>query len=128
MRLQGIVPEDLPGAPVKLLTAAISYIPPFLLRPILAWQVGTGRGSKLPSLLLALQQKSIRTEVAWLNGAVSQAAHNLQRFAPVNHALALMVSDIASGRVTRETYVHIIPNVLAAVDTSMGHPRWRYGK
>lgn len=104
MRLSGISIENLPGAPSRTLAMAIRHVPKRLLRPILLKKVGSGRGDKLPSLLLALRYSSRRTEIAWLNGAVVSKAKELNKFAPVNHAIALTLSDITAGRASWDMY------------------------
>jgi len=115
MQLQHIPVIDLPGTPVRLLAQAIRWLPASLLRRLLQQQVAGGRGSKLPSLQAALHAGATRTEIAWLNGAVVQAADNLKRYAPVNHALALTLADIITERTLWETYRHKPEMLLAAV-------------
>jgi 2-dehydropantoate 2-reductase len=128
MSLLHIKAENLPGAPVQLLAAALSTFPQRVLRSVLTRQVASGRGGKMPSLLLALRSHATRTEIAWLNGAVAQAADGLKRLAPINHALALLVTDIASGRTPYSVYLHNPQNFLAAIGTSKGMDAWRYGE
>ncbi len=115
MRLQGFEPINLPGAPARLLARASDWIHPRFLRPLMQMQVASGRGEKAPSLLAALRAGAQQTEVAWLNGAVVQAADRLRRLAPVNHALALIVSDIAAGRTPWDMYRHRPEMLLTAV-------------
>lgn len=106
---------DLPGAPVRGLAFAIRHLPPFLSRLLLARRIAAGRGNKMPSLQAALRAGQRKTEVAWLNGAVAQAADRLERIAPINHALALIVSDIAAGRSPWDMYRHRPDMLLAAI-------------
>lgn len=120
MDLKHIEVINLPGVPAKVLTVLARWAPRGLLRLILRWQVSRGRGEKLPSLLTALRAGLRRTEVAWLNGAVVQAADSLKRLAPVNHALALIVSDIAAGRVPWETYRRNPDMLLTAIHMVQG--------
>jgi 2-dehydropantoate 2-reductase len=115
MRLQGLEPVNLPGVPARLLAHASDWIHPAVLRPLLQRQIASGRGHKAPSLLAALRAGAHQTEVAWLNGAVVQAADRLKRLAPVNHALALIVSDIASGRTPWDMYRRRPEMLLTAV-------------
>lgn len=128
IRLQQIRLVNLPQTPVRLLAFAAHWIPQATLQPLLARQVAGGRGDKLPSLLLALRAGDKRTEVAWLNGAVAQAASNLKRLAPINHALALIVSDITSGRVPWDAYRGQPEHMLRAVSAAQGMRDWRYGE
>lgn len=106
MEMRGVRLINLPGAPARTLGLAAQSIPRPLLRPLLKWQVAGGRGDKLPSLLGAMRAGRRRTEVAWLNGAVAQAAKSKNRLAPINHVLALTLSDIAAGRVPWDVYHH----------------------
>ncbi len=120
MRLQGIRAVNLPGAPAGLLSWLAQRVPAEVLRHTLRNQVAKGRGEKMPSLLSALHAGHRRTEVAWLNGAVAQAARELDRLAPVNHALALIVSDIAAGRVPWDAYRNKPEMLLASVRVAKG--------
>ncbi len=120
MDLQRIAVINLPGVPARTLAALARRAPRGLLRLLLRRQVSRGRGEKLPSLLTALRAGLRRTEVAWLNGAVAQAADGLKRLAPVNHALALIVSDIAAGRAPWETYRRNPEMLLTAVHMVQG--------
>ncbi len=122
MDLKGIDLVDLPGAPARTFGALVRHVPPFALRLLLRRQVSSGRGDKLPSLLAALRSGQRKTEVAWLNGAVVQSADSLKRLAPVNHALALTVSDIAAGRIPWDAYRHNPELLLAAVNIARGYP------
>ena len=128
MELQSIKATNLPGAPAAILIGLVRSLPPLVLQPLLRAQFGSARGDKLPSLALALRSGATRTEVAWLNGAVAQAAKNLSRRTPINHALALLVSDIASGRVPWEMYRHKPDVLMAAMRAAQGNARWRYGE
>lgn len=115
MELHKIDAVDLPGAPVRQLKNFLKTVPPIVARPILRRQMASGRGGKMPSLQAALHAGQRKTEVAWLNGAVVQAADDMKRLAPVNHALALTLSDIASGRAPWEMYRHKPDMLLTAV-------------
>jgi len=128
MELQSIQATNLPGAPAKTLVWLIRRLPPLILQPLLRAQFGSARGDKLPSLALALRSGATRTEVAWLNGAVAQAAKTLERRTPINHALALLVSDIASKRIPWEMYRNKPDVLLAAMHAAQGNARWRYGE
>lgn len=118
--LSGIEVVNLPGAPAKTLATLAKRVPLPLARPLLRSQITGGRGDKLPSLLNALRSGHRRTEVAWLNGAVTKAADDVQRLAPVNHALALMVSDIAAGNAPWEMYRHRPDMLLTSIRVTQG--------
>lgn len=118
--LSGIEVVNLPGSPAKLLATLVKRVPLPLARPLLRKQVSGGRGDKLPSLMYALRSGHQRTEAAWLNGAVTKAADDIQRLAPVNHALALIVSDIAAGRVPWDMYRHRPDMLLTSIRVTQG--------
>ncbi len=120
LELMNIPVVNLPGAAARTLAVGVRQLPSFVLRPLLRQNVAGGRGNKLPSLQAALRDGQRRTEVAWLNGAVAQAADSMKRIAPVNHALALTVSDIAAGRVPWEAYRHNTDMLLASIRITTG--------
>lgn len=115
MALRDVPLINLPGAPARTLGMAVKSLPRPILRLLLKRQVAGGRGEKLPSLLAAMRAGERRTEVAWLNGAVVQAAQSMKRLAPVNHVLALTLSDIAAGRVPWDVYRHNPDMLLTAL-------------
>jgi len=82
----------LPGVDVPRRWHGLRWLPrrlaPFFL----------GRGVRPPSLRDDLLGTHKRSDAAYLNGAVAVAAYDLGLRAPVNHALALTVTDIAEGR------------------------------
>lgn len=127
-RLLNVQLTNLPGMPARLLALASQLLPNFVLQPLLKNRISTGRGQKPPSLLLALRTGNKRTEVAWLNGAVAQAAKSMGRLAPLNHALALTLSDIAAGREPWDLYRQDPFRLLAIVSTAQGLQGWRYGE
>lgn len=122
MDLSDIPVINLPGAAARTLSLAIRFVPQPLLRPLLRQRVETGRGDKLPSLLKALRAGQRRTEVTWLNGAVVQAADQLKRLAPINHALALTVADIAARRVDWDVYRRNPEALLTIIRAAQGLP------
>lgn len=128
MTLLDIPVCNLPGAPAAVLAGLIRTLPLAILQPLLRARFTSARGDKLPSLAVALRNHDRRTEVAWLNGAVAQSARTLNRRTPINHALALLVSDIASERVPWEMVRHKPEILLAAMRAAQGNSRWRYGE
>jgi hypothetical protein len=128
MALQDIRVANMPGAPATVLAFLVRSLPLAFLQPLLRAQFASARGDKLPSLAVALRNHNPRTEVTWLNGAVAQTARSIDRLAPINHALALLVSDIASGRVPWEMYRHRPATLLAAIHAAKGNAHWRYGE
>lgn len=92
----GLAPVDLPGARVRLLLLGLR-LPPVLARPILARVVGGARGGKAPSLGRTFQGEGdgpIRSEAAWLNGAVAEAGRRVAVATPVNAGLAAILAEI----------------------------------
>jgi 2-dehydropantoate 2-reductase len=85
---------DLPGAPVRLLAAALG-LPAAVARPVLARAVGGARGGKDPSLRAAVGTGG-PTEVHWLNGAVVRAAAHAGLAVPVNARLERLVNEVAT--------------------------------
>lgn len=94
MKALGITAIDLPRYPVRALLA-LSTLPMPAARVLLAGRIAGARGTKAPSLLLDLRSAKHRTEVGVLNGAVARAARDAGVAAPVNAALARILSDIA---------------------------------
>lgn len=95
---------NLPGTPVKLLAWAISHLPRFLLQPVLVKAVGGGRGGKMPSFHIDLEAGRTRSEVTFLNGAVSRTAEKLGISAPVNREYCEILTNLANGSLRRDTY------------------------
>ena len=96
MRAQRIAPVSLAGYPLALLAPIAPRLPASLLARGLRRTVAGGRGSKSPSLRVALSAGQ-RSEVAWLNGAVAAAAREVPT--PVNAALTEILSGLAQGRI-----------------------------
>jgi ketopantoate reductase len=120
MQLKNISAVDLPQARVGRLLGAAARMPRPFFRRLVRKQIEAVRGDALPSLLTGLRAGARRTEAAWLNGGIAQAARSIERLAPLNHALALIVSDIAAGRVTWGTYRGKPEMLLASVRVAEG--------
>lgn len=90
----------LPGINVPRLAWMVRLLPPRWLAAILKRRV-----VRPPSLRDDLERQSGHSDAAYINGAVAQAAYGLQLPAPVNHVLALSVTDVAEGRV-KWSYFH----------------------
>lgn len=84
---------NLPGIHVPGLAWLVRLLPPRRLAKVLKQWV------RQPSLRVDLEHQSGHSDAAYLNGAVVQAAYGLQLPAPVNHVLALSVTDVAEGRI-----------------------------
>ena len=83
---------QLPNANVLRLAWQLRVLPKVLVKYILK------PNAKPPSLRKDLVQKTGRSDAAYLNGIVAQSAYNLGISAPVNHILALSLTDVAEGR------------------------------
>lgn len=92
IRRLGVRLLRLPGVNVPLLARGLGGLPPHWARPFLR------RFPRPPALKHDLALKTGRSDAAYLNGAVALQAHQLGLRAPVNHVLALTVTDIAEGR------------------------------
>lgn len=100
MAALGVRPVNLAGYPLAVFAPAVRRLSPGLLARALRGLVSGGRGSKMPSLHIALTEGK-RSEVMWLNGAVARqgAAHGVAT--PVNRALAEVVAALTEGRARR---------------------------
>ena len=79
---------DLPGTPVRVLAFAAQRLPLSLARPLLVRFAGRGRGAKMPSMHIDLHNANKgRSEVSWLNGAVSRWGEAAGMQTPVNDFL-----------------------------------------
>ncbi|MFM8320325.1 MAG: ketopantoate reductase family protein [Chloroflexota bacterium] len=103
MQAQGIEVVDLPGTPVRLLALGVR-LPAALSRPLLARQVGGGRGAKMPSFHIDLHSGHGRSEVGWLNGAVARAGQQLGLPTPANRLLTETLQALTEGRLPLESY------------------------
>jgi len=90
MRAAGIGQADLPAYQTRALAAAMA-LPGPLARRLLARRVGTGRGTKRPSLALDLRAGGGRSEVPWYNGAVVALGEARGIPTPVNAALTRLL-------------------------------------
>ncbi len=93
-------PVNLAGYPLALFAPLAQRLPTGILGRVLRGFVSGGRGSKMPSLHIALAEGK-RSEVAWLNGAVARlgTAHGVAT--PVNQMLADVVAALTEGRAQR---------------------------
>jgi 2-dehydropantoate 2-reductase len=116
MQAQGIHPVPLAGYPMALIGALVRRLPVGLVRPFMARFIVGGRGTKPPSLTFDLQPAPHgRSEVAWLNGAVSTRARELGLPAPVNDTLTRVLLDLVEGRASVDDWRGQPQRLLAAV-------------
>jgi len=97
MDASGIRAVSLPGAPAASLAWALRWLPDIALRMVLRRRLSAARGDKRPSLYYELANRTGRSEVAWLNGAVAQAGARLGIPTPVNQRLTTVFSAIIAG-------------------------------
>ena len=98
IRASGARLIDLPGVKVRAMARQAGWIPRQWLARLLR------KYPRPPSLREELSQQKRRSEAAYLNGAIALRADELRLRAPVNHALALTVTDIAEGRALWSQY------------------------
>ena len=91
-----IRPVAMAGYPLPLLAPFVRRLPASWLARGLKNFVSGGRGSKLPSLHVALAAGS-RSEVGWLNGAVASYGREASVPTPVNRALADVLTALTNG-------------------------------
>ncbi len=106
-------PVNLPGYPVALAAPLAAYLPEAVLFAFLPRLVGRERGDRLPGVAVDLAQGHGHTEIEVLNGAVSAAAAQLGLRAPINAALASLVTGLARNAADREK-LHGRPGELLA--------------
>jgi 2-dehydropantoate 2-reductase len=109
-----IKPVSLPGYPVPLLVFALRCMPIPILRIAMQPMAKSGRGGKLPSLLMDLTLGRPQSEIDALNGAVAQAGSAIGVKTPVNATLTNIVNDLVSGRVDRAVWRRQIDGVVDA--------------
>lgn len=108
----GIRPVTLAGYPLPLLAPIARRLPPAGLARALGRLVVGGRGSKMPSLHIALAEGK-RSEVHWLNGAVVRGGQAAGVPTPANAVFADVLAALAEGRADRAVY-RGQPELLAA--------------
>lgn len=88
-----IRPVNLAHYPLALLASLAPRLPASLLARGMARTVAGGRGSKMPSLHVALSSGK-RTEAPWLNGAVARWGARAGVPVPVNNTYSVILSAI----------------------------------
>ncbi|MFN2112774.1 MAG: ketopantoate reductase family protein [Anaerolineales bacterium] len=106
MRELGVSPLNLPGVPVRVLAGVVRWLPPAISQPLLSWQVGGGRGEKMPSFHIDLYSGRGKSEVDQLNGAVIRAGERTGCPAPVNHFLTRTLTSLMKGEIPLDRYRH----------------------
>jgi 2-dehydropantoate 2-reductase len=98
-----IRPVAMAGYPLLLLAPLVRRLPADWLARGLRRFVSGGRGSKLPSLHVALTAGK-RSEVGWLNGAVAHYGQAAGVPTPVNRALTDILTALSKGEALREDW------------------------
>jgi 2-dehydropantoate 2-reductase len=104
MRAEKIPVTNLPGTPVKALAWGFRWLPAFLMRPLLVKMIGEGRGEKMPSFHIDLHAGREKSEVDYLNGAVSRGGRAQGIKTPVNDTLTQILLGLTNGRLPLEAY------------------------
>lgn len=115
----GVRPVALAGYPLPLLAPLVGRLPPAWLARGLRSFVAGGRGSKMPSLHVALSAGK-PSEVGWLNGAMAEHAIRLDRPAPVNRVLNDVLSALTAGREPRSAWRGQPQRLLERLDPARG--------
>lgn len=97
MQAAGVPAVNLPGAPSKWFALAIRHLPDALLRQILRRFFAGARGDKWPSFYYDAINRTGHSEVAWLNGTVSEWGRRVDVPTPMNDALTRLVLDAVNG-------------------------------
>ena len=103
MAAQRIRPVALAGYPLALFAPLARRLPPTWLGRVLRGFVSGGRGSKMPSLQIALSDGK-PSEVNWLNGAAARHAEQLGVPAPANRTFAGVLAGLTNGQIGWEQY------------------------
>ncbi len=106
---------DLPGAPVNKLATQFQTLPIGALTDKIV------RNTAPSSLRAELARGSRASEAAYLNGAIALHARDLKRQAPINHALALIVQDIAEKRAAWSQFQRNPPMLEALIGIAARH-------
>jgi 2-dehydropantoate 2-reductase len=104
MRGQGIPVVNLPGVPVKLLSAVVRSLPPSLSQPVLSGMIGKGRGEKMPSFHIDLYSGKGSSEVEQLNGTIARVGENISIATPVNEFLTSTLLGMVRGEIPLDRY------------------------
>lgn len=104
MRAQQIEVVDLPKVRVRLLDFAARRLPLRISQPLLQRVAGGGRGGKMPSLHIDLHSRRGKSEVSYLNGAVSRIGASLGVKTPVNRKLDEILTAMTEERVPIERF------------------------
>ncbi len=97
---------DLPGTPVRILSYLVRWLPPPISRPLLARELGKGRGAKMPSFYIDLANRRGKSEVGYLNGAVVRFGVKTGIPTPVNQVYTQTLMGLTCGELNRADFDH----------------------
>jgi 2-dehydropantoate 2-reductase len=117
MAALGIRPVAMAGYPLPLLAPVVRRLPASWLARGLKGFVSGGRGSKMPSLHVALAAGK-RSEVGWLNGAVARCGREAGVPTPVNRTLTDVLTALSDGEAGREAWRADPAGIIARVKAS----------
>jgi 2-dehydropantoate 2-reductase len=97
MQAKGIRVIGLPAYPVPILAIVIRWLPYPILQKILKPMIVGGRGDKLPSLLIDMQQGRNQSEINVLNKVIAVTGIQLGIPTPINTSLSQLLNEIIKG-------------------------------
>ncbi len=109
----GVRPVSFGGYPFPIVRPLVERAPAALTAQVLRRFVVGGRGGKKPSLLLDMERGKDRSEVMFLNGAVSSHGKQAGVPTPVNTCLTGIVMSVVRGKVPWDEFRGKPDSVLA---------------
>ena len=114
MAAQRVEVIDLPGTPARLLAFAVRLLPRVVSQPFLSFAVGGGRGGKMPSFHIDLHSGRGKSEVGYLNGAVTRFGAQLGVATPANRLLNETLLALTNAELPLDAYKHKPDKLLEA--------------
>ncbi|MEM7128592.1 MAG: 2-dehydropantoate 2-reductase [Chloroflexota bacterium] len=116
MRSAKIPPVNIGSYTFSSWAPLIRRTPKFLLRFILRSQIGKSRGGKMPSLYLDLDGGKTKSEVGWLNGAISAKGKLVNIPTPINTMYTEVLNAIVHQPQKRELWHNANLRLLVTAD------------
>jgi 2-dehydropantoate 2-reductase len=104
MKSYGFHIVNLPGTPVKPFAWIVKNLPPMISQKILNNFIIKGRGKKMPSFLLDLENGRGKSEVYYLNGAIYKYNKKNNIKTPINKFYNEILMGLTEGRIQRSDY------------------------
>jgi len=104
MKSYGFHIVNLPGTPVKPFAWIVKNLPPIISQKILNNFIIKGRGKKMPSFFLDLENGRGKSEVYYLNGAVSRFGKKNNIKTPINDFYNNILMGLTEGSIQRSDY------------------------